>query len=104
LFASSSFWQQLAVTLALLSGGFQLAVAFRVDLLLTPGQHHPSAQWSRWHAYGVASETGLLIPSDFQQVCPGLSILRREEAVLELNFSVVVQFSNCTTTNFSDVL
>jgi hypothetical protein len=29
----------LAVTLALLSGGFQLAVAFRVDFLLTPGQH-----------------------------------------------------------------
>ena len=29
----------LAVTLALLSGGFQLAVALRVDLLLTPRQH-----------------------------------------------------------------
>ena len=29
----------LAVTLALLSGGFQLAVAFRVDFLLTPRQH-----------------------------------------------------------------
>jgi hypothetical protein len=29
----------LAVTLALPSGGFQLAVAFRVDLLMTPGQH-----------------------------------------------------------------
>src|SRR6202034_3734067 len=29
----------LAVTLALLSGGFQLAVAFRVDLRLTPRQH-----------------------------------------------------------------
>lgn len=29
----------LAMTLALLSGGFQLAVAFRVDLLLTPRQH-----------------------------------------------------------------
>jgi hypothetical protein len=29
----------LAVTLALLSGGFQLAVAFRVDLLLTPRQY-----------------------------------------------------------------
>lgn len=28
----------LAVTLALLSGGFQLAVAFRVDFLLTPRQ------------------------------------------------------------------
>jgi hypothetical protein len=27
------------VTLALLSGGFQLAVAFRVDFLLTPRQH-----------------------------------------------------------------
>jgi hypothetical protein len=27
------------VTLALLPGGFQLAVAFRVDLLLTPRQH-----------------------------------------------------------------
>jgi len=29
----------LAVTLALLSGGFQFAVAFRVDFLLTPRQH-----------------------------------------------------------------
>src|SRR5271156_4417556 len=29
----------LAVTLALLSGAFQLAVAFRVDFLLTPRQH-----------------------------------------------------------------
>ena len=29
----------LAVILALLSGGFQLAVAFRVDFLLTPRQH-----------------------------------------------------------------
>jgi hypothetical protein len=29
----------LAVTLALLSGGFQLAVAFRVDFLLTPRRH-----------------------------------------------------------------
>jgi len=29
----------LAVTLALLCGGFQLAVAFRVDFLLTPRQH-----------------------------------------------------------------
>src|ERR1700679_1741091 len=29
----------LAMTLALLSGGFQLAVAFRVDFLLTPRQH-----------------------------------------------------------------
>jgi len=29
----------LAATLALLSGGFQLAVAFCVDLLLTPCQH-----------------------------------------------------------------
>lgn len=29
----------LAATLALLSGGFQLVVAFRVDLLLTPRQH-----------------------------------------------------------------
>src|SRR6202167_616446 len=29
----------LAVTLALLSGGFQLAVAFGVDFLLTPRQH-----------------------------------------------------------------
>ena len=28
-----------AATLALLSGGFQLAVAFGVDLLLTPRQH-----------------------------------------------------------------
>jgi hypothetical protein len=33
-----SFTRLLAVTLALLSGGFQLAVAFRVDLLLTPRQ------------------------------------------------------------------
>ena len=31
----------LAATLTLLSGGFQLAVAFRVDLLLTPRQHVP---------------------------------------------------------------
>jgi len=29
----------LAATLTLLSGGFQLAVALRVDLLLTPRQH-----------------------------------------------------------------
>ena len=29
----------LAATLTLLSGGFQLAVAFRVDVLLTPRQH-----------------------------------------------------------------
>jgi hypothetical protein len=29
----------LAATLALLSGRFQLAVAFRMDLLLTPREH-----------------------------------------------------------------
>ena len=37
--APSLFTRLAGGTLALLSGGFQLAVAFRVDLLLTPRQH-----------------------------------------------------------------